>query len=217
MNGNTYDVVIIGGGVIGSSIARALSKYECRTVLLEKEEDVCSGTSKANSAIVHAGYDAKTGSLKAKLNVKGNAMMGDLSKELDFDFKRNSSLVLCIAEEDRPALQALYERGVANGVPDISILTGDEVRKMEPNVSGEVVAALYAPTGGIVCPFGLTIALAENACDNGVEFVQHFAIFPPTFRRILLISSLLLCFTHCTTRTIPTTAHRQETKIPLHF
>lgn len=90
MNGNTYDVVIIGGGVIGSSIARALSKYECRTVLLEKEEDVCSGTSKANSAIVHAGYDAKTGSLKAKLNVKGNAMMGDLSKELDFDFKRNS-------------------------------------------------------------------------------------------------------------------------------
>jgi glycerol-3-phosphate dehydrogenase len=91
MNGNTYDVVIIGGGVIGSSIARALSKYECRTVLLEKEEDVCSGTSKANSAIVHAGYDAKTGSLKAKLNVKGNAMMGDLSKELDFDFKRNSA------------------------------------------------------------------------------------------------------------------------------
>lgn len=171
MNGNTYDVVIIGGGVIGSSIARALSKYECRTVLLEKEEDVCSGTSKANSAIVHAGYDAKTGSLKAKLNVKGNAMMGDLSKELDFDFKRNSSLVLCFAQEDLPALQALYERGVANGVPDISILTGDEVRKMEPNVSGEVVAALYAPTGGIVCPFGLTIALAENACDNGVEFV----------------------------------------------
>ena len=104
MNGNTYDVVIIGGGVIGSSIARALSKYECRTVLLEKEEDVCSGTSKANSAIVHAGYDAKTGSLKAKLNVKGNAMMGDLSKELDFDFKRNSSLVLCFAQEDLPAL-----------------------------------------------------------------------------------------------------------------
>ena len=170
MNGNTYDVVIIGGGVIGSSIARALSKYECRTVLLEKEEDVCSGTSKANSAIVHAGYDAKTGSLKAKLNVKGNAMMGDLSKELDFDFKRNSSLVLCFAEEDRPALQALYERGVANGVPDISILTGDEVRKMEPNVSGEVVAALYAPTGGIVCPFGLTIALAENAAQNGAEY-----------------------------------------------
>ena len=171
MNGNRYDVVIIGGGVIGSSIARALSKYQCRTVLLEKEEDVCSGTSKANSAIVHAGYDAKTGSLKAKLNVKGNAMMGELSKELDFDFKRNSSLVLCFAEEDRPALQALYERGMANGVPDIEILSGDEVRRREPNISEEVVAALYAPTGGIVCPFSLTIALAENACDNGVEFV----------------------------------------------
>ena len=171
MNGNRYDVVIIGGGVIGSSIARALSKYQCRTVLLEKEEDVCSGTSKANSAIVHAGYDAKTGSLKAKLNVKGNAMMGELSKELDFDFKRNSSLVLCFAEEDRPALQALYERGMANGVPDLEILSGDEVRRREPNISEEVVAALYAPTGGIVCPFSLTIALAENACDNGVEFV----------------------------------------------
>lgn len=170
MSRKPYDVVIIGGGVIGSSIARALSKYQCRAVLLEKEEDVCSGTSKANSAIVHAGYDAKTGTLKAKLNVKGNAMMGDLAKELDFDFKRNSSLVLCFAEEDRPALQALYERGVANGVPELQILTGDEVRKMEPNISDEVVAALYAPTGGIVCPFGLTIAMAENACDNGVEF-----------------------------------------------
>ena len=144
MNGNRYDVVIIGGGVIGSSIARALSKYQCRTVLLEKEEDVCSGTSKANSAIVHAGYDAKTGSLKAKLNVKGNAMMGELSKELDFDFKRNSSLVLCFAEEDRPALQALYERGMANGVPDLEILSGDEVRRREPNISEEVVAALLS-------------------------------------------------------------------------
>ena len=140
-----YDAIIIGAGVTGCAIARELSRYQLNILVLEKEEDVCSGTSKANSAIVHAGYDAKTGSLKAKLNVKGNAMMGDLSKELDFDFKRNSSLVLCFAQEDRPALQALYERGVANGVPDISILTGDEVRKMEPNVSGEVVAALYAP------------------------------------------------------------------------
>ena len=170
MNGNTYDVVIIGGGVIGSSIARALSKYECRTVLLEKEEDVCSGTSKANSAIVHAGYDAKTGSLKAKLNVKGNAMMGDLSKELDFDFKRNSSLVLCFAEEDLPALQALYERGVANGVPGLRILSKEEVHEMEPNLEDDICAALYAPSAGIVCPFNLNIALAENANVNGVEF-----------------------------------------------
>lgn len=172
MSEKSYDVVVIGGGAIGCGIARELSRYQCRVALLEKEEDVCSGTSKANSAIVHAGYDAKTGTLKAMLNVKGNAMMEQLSKDLDFDFKRNSSLVLCFSEEDRPALQALYERGVANGVPDIQILSGDEVRRMEPNVSDEVVAAIYAPTGGIVCPFGLTIALAENACENGVEF--HF-------------------------------------------
>ena len=96
--------------------------------------------------------------------------MGELSRDLDFAFRRNGSLVLCFAEADRPALQALYERGVANGVPDLKIISGDEVRAMEPNVTDEVVAALYAPTGGIVCPFGLTIALAENACDNGVEF-----------------------------------------------
>lgn len=166
------DVLIIGGGVIGCSIARELSRYQCKTILLEKEEDVCSGTSKANSAIVHAGYDAKTGSLKAELNVKGNAMMEELSKELDFEFKRNASIVLCFAEEDRPALEALLERGKANGVPDLKIISGDEVRAIEPNISEEVVAALYAPTGGIVCPFGLTIAMAENACDNGVEF--HF-------------------------------------------
>jgi len=171
MNGNTYDVVIIGGGVIGSSIARALSKYECRTVLLEKEEDVCSGTSKANSAIVHAGYDAKTGSLKAKLNVKGNAMMGDLSKELDFDFKRNSSLVLCFAQEDLPALQALYERGVANGVKDMEVITDKaRIREMEPNLTDQVAGVLYAPTAGIVCPFNLNIALAENAYTNGIDF-----------------------------------------------
>ena len=170
MSGLQYDVTIIGGGVTGAAVARELSRYQLKTCLVEKTEDVCSGTSKANSAIVHAGYDAAEGSMKAKMNVEGNRMMGDLSKELDFPFRRNGSLVLCFAEEDRPALQALYERGVANGVPDLKIISGDEVRGMEPNVTDEVVAALFAPTGGIVCPFNLTIALAENACDNGVEF-----------------------------------------------
>ena len=170
MSGLRYDVTIIGGGVTGAAVARELSRYQLKTCLVERAEDVCSGTSKANSAIVHAGYDAAVGSVKAKMNVEGNRMMEQLSKDLDFAFRRNGSLVLCFAEEDRPALQALYERGVANGVPDLKIITGDEVRAMEPNVTDEVVAALYAPTGGIVCPFGLTIALAENACDNGVEF-----------------------------------------------
>ena len=165
-----FDAVIIGGGVTGCAIARELSRYDLHACVVEREEDVCSGTSKANSAIVHAGYDAATGSVKAKMNVEGNRMMGELSRDLDFAFRRNGSLVLCFSEDDRPALKALYERGVANGVPDLKIISGEEVRAMEPNITDEVVAALYAPTGGIVCPFGLTIALAENACDNGVEF-----------------------------------------------
>ncbi len=166
-----FDAVIIGGGVTGCAIARELSRYEMHAALIEREEDVCSGTSKANSAIVHAGHDAVPGSVKARFNVEGNRMMGQLAEDLDFEFDRNGSLILCFAEEDRPALQELYDKGVKNGVPDLKIITGDEARAMEPNVSDAVVAALYAPTGGIVCPFGLTIALAENACDNGVEFI----------------------------------------------
>lgn len=164
------DVVIIGGGVVGSCIARELSRYELDVLLLEKEEDVCSGTSKANSAIAHAGFDAVPGTLKAKFNVEGNRMMAALSKELDFEFKMNGSVVLCFDENDRPALQALYDRGIANGVEGLEIVSGDKIRELEPNVSDEVVAALVAPTGGIVCPFGMTIAMAENAADNGVEF-----------------------------------------------
>ena len=175
MTNTRYDAVIIGGGVIGSAIARELSRYELSVCLLVKEEDVCSGTSKANSAIVHAGYDSVPGSKKAELNVKGNAMMGDLARDLEFEFKRNGSLVLCFADEDMPKLGELYQRGLKNGV-DVKIISGDEVRKMEPNVTDEVVAALWAPTGGIVCPFGLTIALAENACDNGVEFRFNTAV-----------------------------------------
>lgn len=164
------DVVIIGGGVVGCAIARELSAYDLKTILLEKEEDVCSGTSKANSAIVHAGFDAEPGSVKAKFNVIGSEMMEDLSKELDFPYKRNGSMVLCFAEEDRPKLVELYDRGVKNGVKGLEIISGDQARELEPNVSDEVVAALLAKTGGIVCPFNLTIALAENAADNGVEF-----------------------------------------------
>ena len=166
-----FDAVIIGGGVTGCAIARELSRYDLHACVVEREEDVCSGTSKANSAIVHAGHDAAPGSAKAKFNVEGNRMMGELAEDLEFEFKRNGSLILCFAEEDMPALQELYNKGVKNGVPDLKIITGDEARAMEPNVTDTAVAALYAPTGGIVCPFGLTIALAENACDNGVEFI----------------------------------------------
>lgn len=165
-----YDVIIIGAGVTGSAVARELSRYRLKVAVLEKDEDVCSETSKANSGIAHAGFDAESGTLMAKLNVEGNQMMEALSKELDFPFRRNGSLVLCFSQEDRPKLKALYDRGVKNGVQGLRILEREEVRAMEPNISDEVVAALYAPTGGIVCPFGLTIALAENACTNGVEF-----------------------------------------------
>ena len=165
-----YDVIIIGAGVSGAATARELSRYRVKACVLEKEEDVCCGASKANSAIVHAGYDAATGSLKAKLNVRGNEMMGELAKELDFLFERRGSLVVCLDEEDMPMLRALYDRGMANGVSGLRILNREEVLSMEPNVSDNVYAALYAPTAGIVCPFGMNIALAENAYANGVEF-----------------------------------------------
>ena len=165
-----YDVIIIGAGVSGAAAARELSRYNAKVCVIEKEEDVCCGTSKANSAIVHAGYDAKEGSLMAKLNVRGNAMMEQLSKELDFPFQRIGSLVVCRDEADMPNLKALYDRGVANGVPGLRILSKEEVHEMEPNLEDDICAALYAPSAGIVCPFNLNIALAENANVNGVEF-----------------------------------------------
>ncbi len=166
-----YDVIIIGAGVIGSAIANELMRCDRKVAVLEKGLDVCEGTSKANSAIIHAGFDATPGSLKAKLNVEGNSMMEELSKELDFSFRRNGSLVLCFREEEKDRLEKLYEKGIKNGVPLLQLLTGDEARKLEPNLSKTVVAALYAPTGGIVCPFGLTIAMAENASVNGADFI----------------------------------------------
>lgn len=165
-----YDVVIIGAGVSGAATARELSRYNADICVLEKEEDVCCGTSKANSAIVHAGYDCEPGSLMAKLNVEGNRMMGDLAKDLDIPFDRIGSLVVCTDEKDRGSLETLLEKGKKNGVPDLRIVERDELVKMEPNISDNAVAALYAPTGGIICPFTLNIAMAENANVNGVEF-----------------------------------------------
>ena len=164
------DIIIIGAGVSGCAIARELSRKNASILVVEKAEDVCCGTSKANSAIVHAGYDAAHGSLMAKLNVQGSEMMPGLSKELDFHYKQNGSLVVMLDEADRPNLVKLYENGVANGVKDLRIIERDELVAMEPNISDNAVAALYAPTGGIVCPFGLTYALAENAASNGAKF-----------------------------------------------
>ncbi|SDB58048.1 NAD(P)/FAD-dependent oxidoreductase [Butyrivibrio sp. INlla16] len=165
-----YDVIVIGAGVSGSAIARELSRYEGNFCVLEKCEDVCEGTSKANSAIVHAGFDAAAGSLMAKLNVRGNEMMDDLCRDLDIPFKRNGSMVVCIHKEALPGLQDLYDRGIKNGVKDMKILSREEALEMEPNLSDNVEGALYAPTGGIICPFKLCIAMAENANENGVDF-----------------------------------------------
>lgn len=168
-----YDAVIIGGGVIGCAVARYLSRFQGRFCLLERENDVCCGTSKANSAIVHAGFDAKAGTLMAKYNVLGSRMMPQLAKELDFPFRRNGSLVLCLAQEDMPKLRALYENGIQNGVEGLEILDARRLHEMEPNISDGAVAALWAPTGGIVCPFQMTVALGENAIHNGVEIYRN--------------------------------------------
>ena len=167
-----YDVLIIGAGVCGSAVARELSRYQLKLGVLEKAEDVCCGTSKANSGIVHAGYDAEPGTLKAQLNVRGNEIMEALSRELDFPFERDGSFVICREDQDITALQKLKERGERNGVQGLEILNKDQVLAMEPHVTDQILGALYAPTAGIVCPFGLNIALAENACANGAEF--HF-------------------------------------------
>lgn len=171
-----YDVVIIGAGVTGSAVARELSRYQAEICVLEKAEDLCSGTSKANSAIIHAGFDAAEGSLMAKMNVRGNEMMDELSEKLDIPFERNGSLVVCIHEEEKDGLKELYDRGVANGVPGLKLLNREEALAMEPNLSDHVVAALYAPTGGIICPFRLNYAMAEQANLNGVDFYFNTAV-----------------------------------------
>lgn len=165
------DVIIIGGGVVGCSVARELSRFDADILLLERGNDVSVGTSKANSGIVHGGYDAKPSTLKAKFNVAGNAMFDALARELDFPFKRNGSMVLCFDKADIGKLLELKEQGVKNGVQGLYVLEGYEaVKAMEPYVSENVVAALVVPNGGIVSPYEMTIAYAENAATNGVEF-----------------------------------------------
>lgn len=165
-----YDILIIGAGISGTSSARELSRYKADICVVERCEDVCSGVSKANSAIVHAGFDAASGSLMAKLNVLGNKMMPKIAKDLDVPFKLNGSLVVCSNKEDIPNLQKLYDRGIENEVEGLKILNKEEIFEKEPNLNENVIAALYAPTAGIICPFILNAAYAENAYDNGVEF-----------------------------------------------
>ncbi len=163
------DVTIIGAGAVGCAVARELTKYRLNVCVVEKETDVCEGTSKANSGIVHAGFDAKPGSLKAKLNVRGNRMMPELAKTLDFAYSNNEALVLCFDEEQLGGLRELYDRGIANGVEGLELLTPAQVKELEPALN-DTAGALLAKTSGVVCPFEMTIAFAENAFDNGAQF-----------------------------------------------
>lgn len=171
-----YDVVIIGSGVVGGMLARELSSYKLKLCILEKENDVAMGASKANSAIVHAGFDAEPGTLKAKLNVKGSEMMEQIAKELGVKYKRNGSLVVGFDDEDKKKIEQLYDRGIKNGVRGLSIIDGKELHELEPNISPDAICALNAPTGAIVCPYELTIAAIGNAMDNGAELKLNFEV-----------------------------------------
>ena len=166
-----YDIAIIGGGVVGSSIARELSRSDVKTVLIEAREDLARGASGANSGIVHAGYDPKPGSLMAKYNVKGCAMYPGLAKELGFPYRPVGSLVIAFDEDGMKTVRKLYDRGLENGVPGMKVISGDEAREMEPELSDKVIGALWAASAGIVSPYEATIAFAENAAVNGVEFL----------------------------------------------
>ena len=169
-----YDVIIIGGGVVGCGVARELSRYRVKTLLLEKTNDICNGQSKANTAIIHGGYDAKPGTLKAKFNVLGNAMFDRIHEELDVPVQWNTSLVVSFSLEDHPALEKLLEQGRQNGCRgELRIIDEAELRQREPNVGQEAKEALLVGAGGIVCPYELTVAFAENAAKNGAEFQRN--------------------------------------------
>lgn len=171
-----YDIIVIGGGVIGGFILRELTRYNQKVCLLEKESDVSMGQSRANSGIVHAGFDAKEGTNKAKFNVLGNQMMEEVCYELGVKFRRNGSLVVAFSEEELEALKGLYERGIRNGVKELYLLNQEELRALEKNISKNAVGALHAKTGGIVCPYELTISAIGNAMDNGADLKLEFEV-----------------------------------------
>lgn len=171
-----FDVAVIGAGVVGGMVAREIAKYTPSVCILEKNPDVALGATRANSAIVHAGFDAKVGSLKARLNVRGSKMMESVCSELGVKYKRNGSLVVGFNGEDRKTLEELLERGVKNGVEGLEILDISELVKLEPNVGDGVTVALYAPTGAIVCPYELCMASVGNAMDNGAELKCNFEV-----------------------------------------
>ena len=171
-----FDVVVIGAGVVGGLVARELARYELSVAIVEKCSDVALGATRANSAIVHAGYDAKEGSLKAKLNVLGSKMMETVAEELGVKYKRNGSLVVGFNDEDRKTLEGLLERGTKNGVEGLRVIDREEILTLEPNIGAGVTVALHAPTGAIICPYELCMAAVGNAMDNGVELKLDFDV-----------------------------------------
>jgi glycerol-3-phosphate dehydrogenase len=171
-----YDVAVIGAGVIGGMIARELAAYELNVCLLEAENDVGRGSSSANSAIVHAGFDAKPGSLKARFNVEGSRMMEEVCRDLGVKYQRNGSMVVAFSDEDRRMVEELLERGRQNGVEGLYIAESEELHRLEPNLSQDAVCALIAPTGAIVCPYELTISAVGNAMDNGVKLQLNYRV-----------------------------------------
>lgn len=166
-----YDTIIIGAGVVGCAAARFLSRYRLNVLVIEAEDDIACGATKANSGIVHAGYDCEPGTLKAELNLKGSVMYQTLAEELDIPFKVNGSLVLCYQKEDHNKLEELYQRSIENKIPGTKLLTAEEVYKLEHNLVPGLYSALLAQGAGIISPYEAAIAFAENASDNGVEFL----------------------------------------------
>ncbi len=172
----SFDVLIIGAGVSGALIARELSRYDIKVAIAERCNDAAMGTTKANSAIVHSGFDAIPGTLKAKLNVEGTRMMPETCRLLNVPFKPIGSLLIAFSDEEMKTVEALFERGQKNGVPGLEIYDRERLLKEEPMINEKAVGALFAPTAGIVCPYELTIAALENAVTNGVEFIRNFEV-----------------------------------------
>ncbi|HPX70937.1 MAG TPA: NAD(P)/FAD-dependent oxidoreductase [Bacillota bacterium] len=171
-----FDVVVIGAGICGAMTARLLTEYGQKVCILERCPDVAMGTTKANSSIVHAGFDAEPGSLKARLNVRGSVMMEEIARQLGVKYRRIGALVVALGEEDKKTLSDLLEKGGINGVSGLEILERDELIKLEPGIADEVLCALHAPTSALVCPYELCIAAVGSAMDNGAELKLSFEV-----------------------------------------
>lgn len=171
-----YDVIIVGAGVIGGMVARELSRYQLSVCLLEKANDVATGASKANSGIIHGGYDPEPDTLKAEMNTRGVSLLYEAAEQLHVPYRRNGSMICAFGEDEEHSVRELYERGLINGIKEMSILSGEEARKLEPALSDKVSLVLHVPTAGIICPYQLTIAAVGNAMDNGVSLLRNFEV-----------------------------------------